>query len=206
MTRTLSAAYSKPLARRPHITKFLATKQTGNQSQAQATTPVSATLQVLFSSMAFDLCAFPQAPARSAGLVNGKCGASCLFSLEALVKPLDATNKNPTLVIPHAATGRMDTASDECLSFVPVRFEIYQISRKGQKHNTFTEMSARRCGLMGANILNFTHSDKLWGLFFALCRRGQPPLSGSGRILRRHQRLFPDAFHRADRLSPACPP
>ena len=98
-----------------------------------------------------------------------------MFSLEALVKPLDATNKNPTLVIPHAATGRMDTASDECLSFVPVRFEIYQISRKGQKHNTFTEMSARRCGLMGANILNFTHIDKLWGLFFALCRRGQPP-------------------------------
>ena len=27
-------------------------------------------------SMAFGLCAFPQAPARSAGLVNGKCGAS----------------------------------------------------------------------------------------------------------------------------------
>lgn len=46
--------------------------------------------------------------------------------------------------------------------------EIYQISTRGQKRNTFTNMSCPKHRAYGANIRIFYHYDKSWGCFYMM--------------------------------------
>ena len=69
-----------------------------------------------------------------------------------------------TCIFP-AASCRMGIPSSERRSCIPVQFEIYQISMRERKHDTFTDMSCPKRRAYGANIQIFSHNDKLWGCF-----------------------------------------
>ncbi|MBM6673253.1 hypothetical protein [Marseilla massiliensis] len=53
------------------------------------------------------------------------------YPVEALVKPLDVINNNPTPVYSHTAHSRMEITSDERCRIIPVQVEMYQISTRG---------------------------------------------------------------------------
>ena len=76
-----------------------------------------------------------------------------------------------TCIFP-AASCRIGIPSSERRSCIPVQIEIYQISMRERKHDTFTDMSRPVARAYGANILIFYHSDKLWGCFLYKVLRG----------------------------------
>ena len=83
-------------------------------------------------------------------------------------KPLDGTNNNPTLVYfrrPIRAARKYQAVS---VASILVQIEIYQISTRGQKRNTFTDMSCPKRRAYGANIRIFGHTDKLRGCFYMM--------------------------------------